>query len=194
MKFIKKNFKIIIAFVMGIVLASGACIYAAYKYNSTEVVYKKQDGNEVSVKSALDELYSNTKSSNIVLAAKGLRQFDAKERTATIIPNTEYDDNLFQISNNSLIVKKAGKYLITYTAGSADKIDTVYTSLCGLFINDTEIHTISGVCSLYDINNYIATLNVGDIIELKSWGSAPDSANSTYNLQKLATYEIYYAE
>lgn len=57
MKFIKKNFKTIIAFVIGILLASSACIYAVYKYNSTDVVYEKQDGNEISVKSALDELY-----------------------------------------------------------------------------------------------------------------------------------------
>lgn len=58
MKFIKKNIKIIVGFIVGVILASGITVYATYKYFATDVSYIK-DGTEISVEDALNELYAN---------------------------------------------------------------------------------------------------------------------------------------
>ena len=42
MKFIKKNFKIILAFFLGIILAGGVSIYAAIQYNASDVRQVKE--------------------------------------------------------------------------------------------------------------------------------------------------------
>ncbi len=60
MKFIKKNIKIIIGFIVVAILASGITVYATYKYFATDVSYTK-DGTEISVAQALNELYKNKK-------------------------------------------------------------------------------------------------------------------------------------
>ena len=58
MKAIKKNMKLIVGIVIGIILGCFGMTYAAYLYNSSDVVYKKTSGTETSVQSALNELYN----------------------------------------------------------------------------------------------------------------------------------------
>lgn len=60
MKFIKKNIKLIIGILIGILLVSGISVYATYKYFATDVSYTK-DGIKINVEKALNELYTNKK-------------------------------------------------------------------------------------------------------------------------------------
>ena len=57
MKFIKKNIKLIIGIMIGMLLVSGISVYATYTYFATDVSYTK-DGEEISVADALNYLYS----------------------------------------------------------------------------------------------------------------------------------------
>lgn len=57
MKYIKKNFKIIIGLIIGMVMVSCISVYATYKYFANDVKYT----NDKSVAQALDELYNNKK-------------------------------------------------------------------------------------------------------------------------------------
>ena len=59
MKFLKNNFKVIIAFILGLVLAGGI-VYAAV--SASEIEYK----NGKSVEQALNELYGKTESSTLL--------------------------------------------------------------------------------------------------------------------------------
>lgn len=69
MKFINKNLKVIIGFIVGVILASGITVYA-YSYASKDISYTKklEDGTEteISVEEALNELY-DIKTSNSIL-------------------------------------------------------------------------------------------------------------------------------
>ena len=62
MKFIKKNIKIFIAFIIVIILTSSVSIYAATKYNSSEVLYEVANGNNITVETALNDLYKKNTS------------------------------------------------------------------------------------------------------------------------------------
>lgn len=53
MKFLKEKKGIIISFIIGVILASGISVYAAYKYSAIDVKYT----DEKSVSGALDDLY-----------------------------------------------------------------------------------------------------------------------------------------
>ena len=65
MKFLKKNIKIILIFVVSTLIVSMVSVYATYSYLAQDVSYKKSDGTEISVKDALDELYENNGMNNI---------------------------------------------------------------------------------------------------------------------------------
>lgn len=56
MNFFRKNIRVIIGFVVGVILASGVTVYA-YSYIAKDVMYTKKDGSEISVDQALNELY-----------------------------------------------------------------------------------------------------------------------------------------
>lgn len=56
MKFFKKNLKVIIAFIVGIILASGITIYA-YSLSASEVSYTLEE-NTITVDEALNNLYA----------------------------------------------------------------------------------------------------------------------------------------
>ena len=121
MKFIKKNFKIILAFFLGIILAGGVSIYAAIQYNASDVRYVKEgqsDANWIPVNEALDELYR--KKNNIVLVGHG----EAKIQTTTSlvfenVPSYVDDGSVLEIDNNNVFTtKKSGRYLFIYAAGS----------------------------------------------------------------------------
>ena len=63
MKFIKNNFKVIIGFVVGIILASSITAYA-YSYIASDISYTK-DGTEMSVEEALNDLYNKNNGNNM---------------------------------------------------------------------------------------------------------------------------------
>lgn len=57
MSFFRKNIKIIVAFIIGVILASGISVYA-YSCYSSDISYKKVNSEEeISVEEALNELY-----------------------------------------------------------------------------------------------------------------------------------------
>ena len=59
MKFIKNNFKIIIGFIVGVILASSITVYA-YSYYAKDISYTKPGTTtEISVETALNDLYNN---------------------------------------------------------------------------------------------------------------------------------------
>ena len=55
---IKKNWKTILIIMIVIIISACAVVYADYVLNATEVKYTKADNSEISVKSALDDLYT----------------------------------------------------------------------------------------------------------------------------------------
>lgn len=63
MKFIKGNLKLIIGFLIGVILASGVTVYA-YGFLASDVKYTKENGTDISVEDALNELYN--KNSNLI--------------------------------------------------------------------------------------------------------------------------------
>ena len=65
MKFLKKNIKFIAIFLIGMIIGSTVSVYAAYSYLAQDVSYTKSDGTEISVKEALDQLYSKENSESI---------------------------------------------------------------------------------------------------------------------------------
>jgi len=62
---IKKNIKLIIIIIVGILLVSGISVYATatYIYNATDVSYLKNGTDNISVADALNDLYANKKES-----------------------------------------------------------------------------------------------------------------------------------
>lgn len=66
----KKNLKILLAFILGMVLASGVTVYA-YSLLASDVKYVKEgETEEITIDQALNELYSKT-SSNAQILSKG---------------------------------------------------------------------------------------------------------------------------
>lgn len=55
---IKKNWKKILFIMLIIIISTSIGAYAAYLLNATEVSYEKSDGSTISVKEALDDLYT----------------------------------------------------------------------------------------------------------------------------------------
>lgn len=61
MNFLKKNSKLMIGIILGMILAGSISAYATYTYFANEVIYKKSDETQISVADALNELYINKK-------------------------------------------------------------------------------------------------------------------------------------
>lgn len=62
MKYIKKNFKVIIAFILGAILASGVTVYAVI--NAGSINYTKEGTQIQNVEQALNDLYEKNKTKN----------------------------------------------------------------------------------------------------------------------------------
>lgn len=61
MKFLKNNLKVIIAFIVGIILASSITVYA-YSYMASDIGYTKPGETQaISIETALNELYEDRK-------------------------------------------------------------------------------------------------------------------------------------
>ena len=112
MRLLKKNYKFIIGFVLGVLLASGVTAFASYTYFSSDVKY----GNK-SVEDALNEIYEyQNQTSKIYYLGTGT-SFDVKSK----LP-----DKYQQLSNDNFIVgtvSAPAKYA-QYRAGN----NHIYTS------------------------------------------------------------------
>ena len=82
MKFLKNNLKAIIAFILGVILASSITVYA-YSYIASDVKYTKKDGTEISVADALNDLYHKGN-----LSSKNFQKFDLGEVTYSFSSGT----------------------------------------------------------------------------------------------------------
>ena len=93
MKFLKNNLKVIIAFIVGIILASSIAVYATI--SASEVDYK--NGKKVS--EALDDLYSKVPSKEdvkITEATTGINVRDALTiDTSSLYPKSQDGENVF---------------------------------------------------------------------------------------------------
>ena len=192
MKFIKKNFKIIIAFVMGIVLTGSVVIFASVSYTADQVRYEK-NGNLISLDEALDDLYSMANNRNIVLVGHGETAFVNSVTTETPITSTVDDSNILQISNDIFTTKKAGKYLIVQAVGSDSDGTTYcdYIAATKLYINNTFDGLIDAGRSKYNTRCITRSLNAGDTIKVVYYGNG---VGTGANYDKRAVFYIYYVE
>ena len=202
MYFIKKNFKIIMAFIMGIILTGSVVIFASVSYTADQVRYEK-NGNLIPLDEALDDLYSIANDRNIVLAGHGEIEYSSTITTETAIPSTVDDSNILQVSNNIFTIKKNGKYLIVGVTGCKDEDNMLSyknDSQIKLLINNSYItksnetdYFVSASQAGFDINYNIVNLNQSDTIALKYNGYGNKTSN-IYNLDKIALFYIYYVK
>lgn len=73
MKFIKGNLKLIIGFLIGLILASGVSVYAAYSYFAKDISYTKSDGTIISVEKAINDLYAGGNTANVIAGTNNKR-------------------------------------------------------------------------------------------------------------------------
>lgn len=85
MNFLKKNLKVIIAFIVGIILASGITIYA-YSLSAGEVSYMLEE-NTISVDEALNNLYAQINKVPSLSSVKGATS--ANNATSTTVTGLE---------------------------------------------------------------------------------------------------------
>lgn len=65
MEFIKKNIKTIISIIVTAIIFTGFSAYATTAYLAKDVSYIKNDGTQINVEDALNELYNNYTSNHI---------------------------------------------------------------------------------------------------------------------------------
>ncbi len=108
MKFVKKNIKLIIGLIIGIIMTSGISVYATYKYFASEVKYT----DDKSVSQALDELYANKSDVSELNALKNiLNQTNATENDV-INGKIAYSNG--ELINGKLKLEKNWTLVISY--------------------------------------------------------------------------------
>lgn len=112
MNFLKKNVKLFLGFIIGLILASGVAVYA-YSYYAKDIGYTKPGTNtEISVETALNELYNkvNTKQwaegnttlpSDLMLEITNL---DFKPTRLTLIISYTGGRIIYVVNNNNEVV------------------------------------------------------------------------------------------
>ena len=105
MKFLKKNIKIILIFVVTTLIVSMVSVYATYSYLAQDVSYTKSDGTEVSVKDALDELHKRTEGITYEDSSGTKQKLSAATAVGTKIGSTTVDGQkldwyLFDVSDD----------------------------------------------------------------------------------------------
>lgn len=89
MKFIKKHIKTIISIIVTAIIFTGFSIYATTTYLAKDIGYIKNDGTQINVEEALNELYNNYTSNNSNHIEKG-------QITKTLPTSWKYETILFE--------------------------------------------------------------------------------------------------
>lgn len=164
MNFIKKNVKLIIGFIIGVILASTITVYAT-SYLAKDIIYK----NEKNVEEALNELYIKT--SELDTLKTKISQTDATENdilsgkkaysTGGLITgtNTQFDINpqkLHQVNGvNKISTTTGNKYIISITVGS--------------YTNQNYVPSIASGCTIIKENDLISATYGGWVNYSKSY-------------------------
>lgn len=107
MKFIKKNIKLIVGIIVGVLSVSGISVYATYKYFATDVSYTK-DGVEMSVADALNDLYNNKKETSDItkeITENGEKTLDKYYKNIKVnVPSTIPDGYIIPSGTKSISI------------------------------------------------------------------------------------------
>lgn len=158
MNFFKKNIRTIIGCIVGVILASSITVYA-YSYIASDVKYTKKDGTEVSVESALNELYEKN-NKNLYLYWKG-NTYDniTGGWESSITTNTWATNNANGITKKNAIFNKEEGYIDLSTdntyqyvvANTKNKIDCTQYKYINIWYSLSR--------SYYTLLNIESTLN-----------------------------------
>lgn len=98
----KNKIKIILILTITIIITSSITAYATYKYLAKDITYTKEDGTNVSVQEALNDLYNKP---NVVVYESGefseYIKYAANYKTVTIQLNKNYEEE----DNAKLVIK-----------------------------------------------------------------------------------------
>lgn len=133
---IKNKLKIILIIIISIVVVSSISVYATYNYLASEIKYEKEDGTEVSVETALNDLYSKLNNidnyDNKTYTQEGLSVYDNR---ATIVNGGYYiDENGITWVNISFKFSKSfsqGTWLQIYGFPNVNDKDFIVTDTTG---------------------------------------------------------------
>ena len=92
MKVFKKNLKLILGFIIGIILASSLTVYA-YNYFSSDIQYT----DNKTVSDALNELYSKIPSGFLDITENGVYDISNKESVNVNVKTNSYDENVYDV-------------------------------------------------------------------------------------------------
>lgn len=100
-KFLKNNFKLIIGFIVGVILASSITVYA-YSYFARDISYTKP-GTEtaISVETALNDLYSKANESNISINLVNEQPFSVYSGNSKTFDIKTLTERYANLTNNS---------------------------------------------------------------------------------------------
>ncbi|MBR1884402.1 MAG: hypothetical protein IJ809_05695 [Clostridia bacterium] len=179
----KKNITKILVIIAVITICIGAKVYADYVMNASEVEYTKSDSSKVSVKAALDDLYtksqefgekdlSNVPSGLISIAfSKSSVGLTYTESQSILITNPNSYEITVEISdstvatvtknsNTEIIINalsKEGNAVITVKATVDDKTYTMKKIGVGVWENGMPISEAKSVINASNIADYIGT-------------------------------------
>ena len=173
MKFLKNNFKVIVGFIIGVILASSIAVYA-YSYFASDVKYT----DTKTVEQALDELYANKKETSDmekIINSNGKQTLDKYYKFINVNVLSESDE------------------LNTLTAYAFGNVTSTSST-----VNITQDQTAKFVCSIRATNGNQTYCNVyvnGNLI-VNHISQTPKSANwignmSVYDVELNNGDEVY---
>lgn len=122
MKFLKRNMKIIIGFILGVFLASSMTVYA-YSFLAKDVKYTKKDGNEINVETALNELYLNSEFKTYDMISKTTITGEGYSLKKLTLKNNEKDKIMYiKVEADLVSQDKADLYTIDLTDFNINQI------------------------------------------------------------------------
>ena len=133
MKFLKNNLKVIIAFILGLILAGGI-VYAAT--SAKEVTYTTaKNGNIKNVEDALNDLYKNNKGGTVAFYSS---VFDGTTTSLRDISLVNRNNDFTEMVDGSLIINKKGQYK-AYLSVAHGRTDGNHGSRVYLYIDDVQV-------------------------------------------------------
>lgn len=160
-----KTILIVIAIILMLILCFNAVAYAAYTFAATDVSYTKPNGTTVSVKTALDEVYSKVPTREIGdEVTVGGEQF-----------------YILEWDNNCDTVNLISKYNLN-TAGTAQQNAAYGTTACTF--SSTNYWSSSFTSSPFNLNDFIGYTATDAIGKAKSYGRNKGAVSS-----RLLSYE-----